>query len=70
MFFLHYNIINVVEFFCYEKNNSNSNGNCNNIADSCFGEESHELNIDSKSCVLMESSTGMVLYENNQNEKT
>lgn len=23
-----------------------------------FGEESHELNIDSKSCVLMESSTG------------
>ena len=34
-----------------------------------FGEESHELNIDSKSCVLMESSTGMVLYENNQNEK-
>ena len=25
-----------------------------------FGEESHELNIDSKSCVLMESSTGMV----------
>ena len=26
-----------------------------------FGEESHELNIDSKSCVLMESSTGMVL---------
>lgn len=33
-----------------------------------FGEESHELNIDSKSCVLMESSTGMVLYENNQNE--
>ena len=30
-----------------------------------FGEESHELNIDSKSCVLMESSTGMVLYENN-----
>ena len=34
-----------------------------------FGEESHELNIDSKSCVLMESRTGMVLYENNQNEK-
>ena len=34
-----------------------------------FGEESRELNIDSKSCVLMESSTGMVLYENNQNEK-
>ena len=34
-----------------------------------FGGESHELNIDSKSCVLMESSTGMVLYENNQNEK-
>ena len=34
-----------------------------------FGEESHELNIDSKSCVLMESSTGMILYENNQNEK-
>ena len=36
MFFLHYNIINVVEFFCYEKNDSNSNGNCNNIAGSCF----------------------------------
>ena len=34
-----------------------------------FGEECNDLNIDSKSCVLMESSTGMVLYENNQNEK-
>ena len=69
MFFLHYNIINVVEFFVMKKMIAIVMVIVIISQVPVFGEESHELDIDSKSCVLMESSTGMVLYENNQNEK-